>query len=131
MSTFRASVVLVLAACGAASLGAQQRPATAPSGASRKFTIDDFRRLVNVGGVELSPDGRTAVVTVSRPNYERDKNESELWAVDVASGAARQLTFERRSVAEARFSPDGKTLAFLAPDSASHMQLWLLPMTGG
>ena len=128
----RTSLTLGFALSIAVPLGAQQRAAgSASAAAPRKFTIDDLRRLVGVGGVELSPDGRTAVVTVSRPNYERDRNESELWAVDVASGAARQLTFERHSVAEARFAPDGKTLAFLAPDSASHMQLWLMPMTGG
>lgn len=100
-----------------------------PSQAQR-LTLEHLRQVVVVGGVELSPDGRTAVVAVSRPNYERNKNESELYAVDIASGAIRQLTFERRSLGGAQFSPDGRTLAFLAPGSDGSMQVWLLPMAG-
>ncbi len=97
----------------------------------QRFSLDQLRRIVGVSGVQLSPDGRTAVVTVSRPNYETDKFESALHAVDVATGMSHQLTFERKSVGSPRFSPDGRTLAFLAPDSADHTQIWLMPMTGG
>jgi dipeptidyl aminopeptidase/acylaminoacyl peptidase len=37
---------------------------------------------------------------------------------------------ERRVAVSPQFSPDGRTLAFLSPDSAGVMQVWLLPMTG-
>lgn len=113
--------ILLLLALAASSLSAQQQ----------RFSLDHFRRIVGVSGVQLSPDGRTAVVTVSRPNYETDKFESALHAVDVATGVSHQLTFERKSVGSPRFSPDGRTLAFLAPDSADHSQIWLMPMAGG
>ena len=103
----------------------------APLGGQQRFTLDHLRRIVGVGGVTLSPDGRTALVIVSRPNYESDRADAELYAVDVATGVSRQLTFERRMVAAAKFSPDGRTLAFLAPDTSDHMQVWLLPMSGG
>ncbi len=103
----------------------------APLAAQQPFTLEQLRRIVGVGGVELAPDGRTAVVTVTRPNYERDRNESELYAVEVASGAIRPLTTNRRTVTQAQFAPDGRTLAFLSPDSAGRMQIWSLPMNGG
>jgi dipeptidyl aminopeptidase/acylaminoacyl peptidase len=99
--------------------------------AQQPFTLDHLRRTVGVGGVELSPDGKTAVISVARPSYERDKSESELYAVDVPTGALRQLTFERRSVTGTHFSPDGRTLGFLAPDADGRMQIWLMPMAGG
>src|SRR5262249_45032726 len=85
--------------------------------AQQKLTFEHLRQLTGVGGVQLSPDGKTAVVAVTRADYSVDRNVSELWAVDVATGAARQLTFERKSVASPLFSPDGQTLAFLAADS--------------
>ena len=122
MPSARATIrALALLALVSSPLAAQQQ----------RFSLDHFRRIVGVSGVQLSPDGRTAVVTVSRPNYETDKFESALHAVDVATGVAHQLTFERKSVGSPRFSPDGQTLAFLAPDSADHTQIWLMPMTGG
>jgi len=103
----------------------------APATAQQPFSLEHFRKFVGVGGVELSPDGRTAVITVGRPNYDADKNETELWTVDVATGAQRQLTFGRHPAGGGKFAPDGKTLAFLAPDSTGENQIWLLPMNGG
>ncbi len=115
----RSLILVVVAVVTATPLRAQQR-----------MTLEHLRQVVGVGGVELAPDGRTAVITVTRPSYERDKNESELFAVDVASGAARQLTFERRVVAGAHFSPDGGSLAFLSPDGQGKTQVWMMPMSG-
>jgi dipeptidyl aminopeptidase/acylaminoacyl peptidase len=103
----------------------------APVSAQQPFTPEQFRRMVGVGGVELAPDGRTVVVTVTRRNYEVNKNESELYLVEVATGTARQLTTDRHTVGQARFSPDGGMLAFLSPDTAGEMQIWLMPMRGG
>lgn len=99
--------------------------------AQQKFTLEHLRQLTGVGSVQLSPDGKTAVVAVTHPDFSVDRNVSELYAVDVVSGAARQLTFERKSVASPRFSPDGQTLAFLAADTAGETQIWLMPMRGG
>jgi len=83
-----------------------------------RFALDLARKVVNVSGPRISPDGKVAAFVVTRPNYADDRNESELYLVDLAAGAPRQLTFERRQVAEPRWSPDGRWLAFLAPDSA-------------
>jgi dipeptidyl aminopeptidase/acylaminoacyl peptidase len=99
--------------------------------AQQRLTFEHLRQLTGVGGVQLSSDGKTAVVAVTRADYSVNRNVSELWAVDVATGAARQLTFERKSVASPLFSPDGQTLAFLAADSAGETQIWLMPMHGG
>ena len=120
MRSPRSIRALVMLALSASPLTAQQR-----------FSLDHFRRIVGVSGVELSPDGRTVAVTVSRPNYDTDKYEQALYAVDVATGAARQLTFARTHVGSPRFSSDGRTIAFLAPDSSDHNQIWILPMGGG
>jgi len=98
---------------------------------SQRFSLDLARQLVGVSGPRFSPDGKTIAFTVSRPNYTDDRTETELYAVDVATGHVRQLTFERRSVSEPHFAPDGKSLAFLAPDTSGKTQVWLIPMGGG
>ena len=120
-----------LLGCALFTLTTQRSAAQASQAGQQRFTLDHLRRIVGVGGVQLSPDGRTAIITVSRPNYESDRFAQALYAVDVATGAARQLTWDRRTVASAAFSPNGHTLSFLAPDSAGRMQIWLLPMDGG
>lgn len=103
----------------------------ASAGAQERLTWDHLRKTVGVGGTELSPNGRTVVIAVTRANYERNRNESELYAVDVATGVQRQLTFDRRSVSAARFSPDGQSVSFLSPDADNKAQIWILPLAGG
>ncbi len=96
-----------------------------------KFSLDRLRQIAGVSNLAPSPDGATVAVVVTRPNYADNINESELYAVEVRSGKARQLTFGRKSVAEPHWSPDGGVLAFLAPDTAQRPQIWLMPMSGG
>jgi dipeptidyl aminopeptidase/acylaminoacyl peptidase len=50
--------------------------------------------------------------------------------VDIAGGAPRALT-ARHAAHDPHWSPDGRTIAFVAPDSAMHGQIWLLPAAGG
>jgi dipeptidyl aminopeptidase/acylaminoacyl peptidase len=106
--------------------------AVAPLGAAQQsFTLADLSKIVNLSGAEASPDGKTVALVVSRANVGENRNESELHAVDVASASTRQLTFARHTVGQPHWSPDGRTLAFLAKDEKGEMQVWLLPMRGG
>ena len=99
--------------------------------APETFTIEVSRKLVGVGSPRVSPDGRSIAFLVSKPDFEKDKNESELWLADATTGESRALTFERHSVSSPRWSPDGATLAFVAPDDKEKSQVWLLPLKGG
>lgn len=103
----------------------------APAAAQQPFTLALSRRIVRLSSPAAAPDGRTVVVVVARQNFADDRVESELWAVDVATRSARPLTQRRRQVNQPHWSPDGRTLAFLAPDTADHNQVWLMPMNGG
>src|SRR5262249_24354267 len=96
-----------------------------------RFSLDLAHKMVGVSSPRVSPDGRLAVFVVTRPNYVDNRNESELYLVELPSGAPRQVTFERHQVSMPRWSPDGRALAFLAPDSAGKSQVWLMPMNGG
>ena len=106
--------------------------AAAPARAAKEpFSLTTVRKSVGVSSPQVSPDGRTVVFVVSRPNYADAKNESELYTMDLAGGTPRPLTVERHQVSEPRWSPDGRSLSFLAPDSAGKSQIWLMPMAGG
>jgi dipeptidyl aminopeptidase/acylaminoacyl peptidase len=116
----RASSV-VLALLPNATLVAQGRP----------FDLDATGRIVSIGDPRPSPDGRTVVIVLSRPDYEQDRFTSELVAIDVATGQARNLAPARKSVGSARWSPGGDRLAFLAPGDSGSSQIWILPISAG
>src|SRR5262249_5188826 len=99
--------------------------------AETRYTLEVARKVVGVTSPRVSPDGRSIAFLVTKPDFEKDQNVTELWLADAASGEAHALTFDRRSVGSPQWSPDGRTLAFLAPDTGEHAQVWLLPLRGG
>src|SRR5438067_12559974 len=106
--------------------------ATSPF-ADRWTTTDRFK-LVGDADPEISPDGKTVAVVVSHANVKDNRNDADVVAVDVATGATRALTFERRGVASPRWSPDGARLAFLANatnERDAKRQIWIMNTAGG
>lgn len=81
---------------------------------SNPLQLDDIGKIVNVSDPQLSPDGKSIALIVSRPNLGEDRYDSSLVLVDVASGKQRVLTYERKDVFSPRWSPTGDRLAFLA-----------------
>src|SRR3954447_7426675 len=91
----------------------------------------DLALLRTPGVPTVSPDGRIAVVAVSRLDLDDDEYRSQLWAVPVdGSAPARPLTTGHRDTAPA-FSPDGRWLAYLSAEPAGRPQLHVLPAAGG
>lgn len=117
----RPSRLLLVLACLLPHAAAAQAP----------FTLADTRKTVGVGSPTVSADGRTAAFVVSQGNYVANRTESRLWIVELAGGPPRLLTPSRTSVSQPAWSPAGRTLAFLAPDTAGRSQLWVLPVDGG
>jgi dipeptidyl aminopeptidase/acylaminoacyl peptidase len=108
--------------------------ASAAHSSPQRFSLETLRKVVGVGSSRVSPDGRTVAFIVTRPDYDKDEHQSELYVVNLTAGPAptpRALTFERRHVSEIAWSPDGSTLSFLAPDDKDQLQIWLLPFGGG
>src|SRR4030095_14899593 len=83
----------------------------APAAQSKRFELDDLGRGVRVADPQIAPDGKSIVVVVSRANYDENRWDANLVAVDVAGGAPRVLTRDRSGVAMPRFSPSGDRLA--------------------
>jgi dipeptidyl aminopeptidase/acylaminoacyl peptidase len=81
---------------------------------ARRITLEDLGTIVRLSDPQISPDGRTIAVVVSRPNYDENKHESELVLVEIGTGAQRVLTRGRAKVSFPRWSPTGDRLAFLA-----------------
>lgn len=98
---------------------------------TRTLELDDLHRLPIVSDAQLSPDGTRVAYVVTTAERETDRNESRIWVIDVDGGTPRPLTAGPADSAP-RWSPDGRTLAFLAVrEGHPSPQLWLLPLAGG
>jgi dipeptidyl aminopeptidase/acylaminoacyl peptidase len=67
---------------------------------------------------------------VSELDRATDKTNSSLWIVATAGGEPKRLTTAPGTNNQPRFSPDGKTVAFVSGRGGSS-QVWLLPVDGG
>ena len=110
---------------------------------------DDLYRLRIATDPRLAPDGRSVVVTVTTTAPAYDGYRSGLWLVstDGDGPEPRRLTIGARHDHHPRFSPDGRTLAFLSDrrafieeeptrpsdpkDREDIQQVYLLPLDGG
>ncbi len=109
---------------------------------------DDLYRLAVPTDPRVSPDGRTVAFSVTRSSVGRDGYRRSIWMAPAdGRGEARQVTLGARTDGHARFSPDGRTLAFIsdrrlvveeepdrpkdAKDRNDCNQVHLLPLDGG
>jgi dipeptidyl aminopeptidase/acylaminoacyl peptidase len=90
-----------------------------------------------VGSFTLSDDGRWAAFrSASRNRYAAGaaENESEVYLLDLASGASRRLTENQVGEGPPSFSPDGRWLVFSAPNDFTwgrDSKFYLVPTAGG
>lgn len=83
-------------------------------GAPRQLS---FGAVNDNGPLSWSPDGRTLYFSGNRsPNWEREPVNSEVYALDVASGAVSALTDRIGPDANPVVSPDGSKIAYLGFD---------------
>ena len=96
------------------------------------FQLTDIKKLVNVSDPRISPDGKQVAVIVSRYNWEKDSVLQEIDLVDVNNSSIRSLTYNRSSISNVRWSPDGSRLGFLAYNiKTKKPQIYIMPMKGG
>jgi dipeptidyl aminopeptidase/acylaminoacyl peptidase len=108
--------------------------AAASAAEKRLITESDLLRFVWIGAPEIAPDGsRIAFVRVN-VDEKGTGYQTAIWVADAKSGALRRLTEGPRDTSP-RWSPDGKTLAFLRggekDGKPQPAQIHLLPLTGG
>ncbi len=109
--------------------------ALAPAWAAERQTISHefIWKLKRVGTPVPSPDGRWVVVSVTEPDYDPDKQVSDLWILPPdGSAPPRRLTFSKGSENGVAWSPDSRKIAFSAKrDGDKKPQIYVLDIGGG
>jgi dipeptidyl aminopeptidase/acylaminoacyl peptidase len=121
-----AAVQLAAAMVALGAAGAQTQP-------RRVFSLDDVMRIRAVSDPQVSPDGAWVSYTVTTMDTVRDRQQSHVWMTSWDGARTIQLTSSSESEHAARWSPDGRWLAFLSGrgDPREAEQLWLLDRLGG
>jgi len=105
--------------------------AALPAAAVRPMTLDDLLSAVRVSDPQLSPDGKwVAFVRTDTDPKTLKRNADVFLAPADGSTLPRALTRSEKSDTTPRFSPDGRTLAFLSTRGGTS-QVWALDLSGG
>ena len=82
----------------------------------RALAPDDLYQFRIPTDPRISPDGSHALVTLQTSAPKGDGYRHAVWLVplDAGGGDPRQLTIGARNDSSARWSPDGRTIAFLS-----------------
>src|SRR6476619_5871601 len=96
--------------------------------AGRPIMPTDLLAMARIGDPQLSPDGSRVLYTVATPDLAANRTVRDVWMVTIATGETRNLTHNGRD-GGARWSPDGKTIAFLSTRSNGN-QIYVINADG-
>lgn len=98
--------------------------------AADRLTIDQALDIRESADLQFSPDGRRVAFTVQEPSTTAKPAQRHIWVFDTQTRELRQWTSSAKTEHTPRWSPDGRTLAFLS-DREDNTQIWLIPADGG
>ncbi len=136
---FKSQIFVAGLSCvsGFATLALPARVALAQETSSSVPSIDQALEAQTASGSALSPDGQRVVYEVWRTNWKSNAFERDLWIAD-RTGNTHLLTMQEKSSSGAKWSPDGRWVAFVSDrpgqvgeTKADSRQIYVIDPTGG
>src|SRR4051794_11724980 len=94
-------------------------------GTKRPVTFDDFLAVRATSDPQISPDGRTALYWLRIADLGANRRTGRTYAIPTAGGTAKQFPAANVDASEARWSADGRRVAYIAGG-----QLWVSDADG-
>ncbi len=121
----------LVAICGSQLLvwgvAGQEAPATKEP---NEITAETLLKMRDISDPQFSPDGTKVAFVVAEPRTSEHRKQ-HIWIYDEASNTARQITYSEKSEHWPRWSPDGKSLAFLSNREGDDQRIYVLRMAAG
>jgi len=96
----------------------------------RSFKAEDVYRLRQVSDPQVSPGGHRVAYVVTSVDQEVDEYLSHIWVTALDGGEPEQVTRGPQKDSSPRWSPDGRTLAFVSNRKDKRNQVWLIGEIG-
>jgi dipeptidyl aminopeptidase/acylaminoacyl peptidase len=98
-------------------------------GEKKLLTPEASLNLRGISDLQYSPDGKRLAFVVLEPAKGQGRKR-HIWIHEAGEEGSRQFTYSEKSESGPRWSPDGKTLAFMS-DRGEAQQIYLMRADGG
>ncbi|MBG97718.1 peptidase S9 [bacterium] len=100
----------------------------------KNFSIKDIRKIIHVSDPVINPKKNNVCYVLKKAHKNTKKNcwKSEIAITDLKTFKSKRISSEEFDAFSPKWSPSGKTLAFLSKRTKDeHYQIYLLDMEGG
>jgi dipeptidyl aminopeptidase/acylaminoacyl peptidase len=117
----RIAFVLFSLACAASTASAQER---------HPLTVREFVSLDRPGEPAISPDARWVAYNVTTTDLASYRRRTDLWLIAATGGEPRRISTDSLGGRSARWSPDGRAVAYVTTRGGSP-QVWIFEPASG
>jgi dipeptidyl aminopeptidase/acylaminoacyl peptidase len=98
----------------------------------RTMTAEDLWKIKRVGAPSIAPDGKWAAVDVTEYDLESGEPKSQIWLLSTDGKQQKQLTTAPGRSSGPKWSPDGKSIAFVSKRAGDEQpQVYVIAAEGG